>query len=183
MGILVFAFLAFGVYFAWLKLRYEPRFDANDGKLDPEIWLEPAIVGAWFLPLAIFAFGWTSTASIHWMAPVIASGLFSFGTFSIFSSGLNYLADAYPLYIASTFAANDAFRGCIGAALPLVARAIFNNLQANGPSAFPVAWGCTLIGCISLLLAPIPILLHIYGARLRKMSKYATTPGESAPVV
>ena len=54
----------------------------------------------------------------------------------------------------------------IGGALPLVARAMFQNLQANGPEAFPVAWGCVLIGCISVAMLPIPFLLYKFGPKL-----------------
>ena len=134
------------------------------------------MVGAFFLPASLFAFGWTANASIHWMVPIVCSSLFSVGIFGLFTSGLNYLAQCYPDYIASVFSANDFLRASIGAALPLVANAMFNNLQSNGPRAFPVAWGCTLLGCVSLLLSPVPFLLFRYGPALRRASKYAQAP-------
>ncbi len=106
------------------------------------------MVAAPCIPICMFMFGWTSTASIPWIVPIIAGGIFAIGTFGLFQAGLSYLSNAYPEQLASVLAANDFFRGMVGGALPLVARAMFSNLEANGPSAFPVAWGCTLIGCI-----------------------------------
>jgi DHA1 family multidrug resistance protein-like MFS transporter len=178
LGILVGNLITYAIYYQWFTRYYRPKLIASGGKLSPEHWLHPAMVGAFFLPLSLFAFGWTSTRSIHWMVPIVCSGLFSVGIFGLFTSGLNYLAQCYPDYIASVFSANDFLRASIGAALPLVANAMFTNLQANGPKAFPVAWGCTLMGCVSLAMAPVPFLLYKYGPALRKASKYAKDPTE-----
>ncbi|SJX66255.1 probable FLR1-Putative H+ antiporter involved in multidrug resistance [Sporisorium reilianum f. sp. reilianum] len=176
MGIFVGAILTYIAYIFWHKYSYCPLYDRTGGKVAPEKWLEPAIVAAWAIPICMFGFGWTANASIHWIMPIILSSFFSVGTFMLFQSGLAYLGDCYPEYIASVYAGNDFFRASIGAALPLVARAMFNNLQANGPKEFPVAWGCTLIGCISIVMGPIPLLLYKFGPKLRKMSKYAVDP-------
>lgn len=176
MGIFVGAILTYGGFILWHRWSYAPVFDRQNGKVAPEKWLEPAIVGAWAIPICMFGFGWTANASIPWIVPIILSSFFSVGTFLLFQSGLAYLGDCYPEYIASVYAGNDFFRASIGAALPLVGRAMFTNLESNGPRAFPVAWGCVLIGCISVLMGPIPLLLWKFGPKLRKMSKYATDP-------
>lgn len=34
-------------------------------------------------------------------------------------------------------------------------------------------WGSTLIGCISLILCPIPFFFHKYGAKIRQRSRFA----------
>jgi DHA1 family multidrug resistance protein-like MFS transporter len=174
LGIFVGVIVTYGFFCIWFTKYYRPKLLASEGKLAPEYWLHPAMVGGLFLPVSLFAFGWTSNASIHWMVPIVISGLFSVGIFGIFTSGLNYLSMVYPDQIASALACNDFLRAMIGGALPLVASAMFNNLQANGPKNFPVSWGCTLLGCVSLLMAPIPFLLYAFGAKLRKMSKRAT---------
>ncbi|PWY98907.1 putative FLR1-putative H+ antiporter [Testicularia cyperi] len=179
MGIFVGAVFIYLPFYLWHRYSYEPLFDRQKGVVAPEKWLEPAILGAWAIPICMFGFGWTATASIHWIVPIILSSFFSIGTFLLFQSGLAYLGDTYPEYIASVYAGNDFFRATIGAALPLVARAMFNNLQANGPAAFPVAWGSTLIGCISIVMGPIPLILYKYGPKLRELSKYAAAPGET----
>ena len=175
-GILVGNLITYAVFWYWFTRWYRPRLIASKYKLAPEEWLYPAMVGALFLPLSLFAFGWTASTHIHWIVPIICSALFSVGIFGLFTSGLNYLAIAYPDYLASVFSANDFLRASIGAALPLVANAMFTNLQSNGPRAFPVSWGCTLLGCVSLALAPVPYLLYYYGPALRRASKYAMDP-------
>lgn len=177
MGIFVGAVVIYYPFYLWVKRSYQPLFDKQNGKVAPEKWLEPAIVGTWAIPICLFGFGWTATASIHFMVPIVLSAFFSIGTFLIFQSGLSYLGDCYPEYIASVYAGNDFFRAAIGGALPLVARAMFNNLQSNGPRAFPVSWGCTLIGCVSIPMCFIPLLLHRYGPKLRSMSKYTVHGG------
>ncbi|EPQ30900.1 uncharacterized protein PFL1_01798 [Pseudozyma flocculosa PF-1] len=179
LGIAVGSLLGFGAFFIWDHLYYQPLYDRLEGKVPPEQRLWPGIVGAFCIPICMFGFGWTSTASIHWIVPIIFSLFFGAGTFGLFNAGLGYLGEAYPLYIASVFAGNDFARAMIGGALPLVARAMFNNLQANGPEAFPVAWGSTLMGCISVAMIPIPIMLYVYGPKLRAWSKHCASPDDA----
>ncbi|KAN0065356.1 GTPase-activating protein [Thecaphora frezii] len=172
LGIAIGAVLAFISFVWWDRTYYRPLFRRLDGKVPPEQRLWPGIVGAFAIPICMFGFGWTATPSIHWIVPILFSIFFGFGTFGLFNAGLSYIGETYPLYIASVYAGNDFARSMIGGALPLVARAMFNNLQANGPKAFPVSWGCTLMGCISIAMIPIPILLYIFGPKLRSWSKY-----------
>ncbi len=56
-------------------------------------------------------------------------------------------------------------RSMVGACFPLFTRQMFNNLG--------IQWAGTLLGCIAVLMIPIPVLFLRYGARLRKMSKLA----------
>lgn len=133
------------------------------------------MLGGILLPISLFVFGWTANAKIHWIVPIIGTMLFSPAIFGLFTSGLNHLTISYADYVASVLSANDFMRASIGAALPLVSRQLFNNLN-RGPKEFPVAWGCTLLGCIALLMAPIPFALAYWGPTLRKASPYARDP-------
>ncbi|CAO1614400.1 unnamed protein product [Sympodiomycopsis kandeliae] len=175
LSILVFSSLTWLAFFTYSKVRLEKVYDQRGGKTEPEDRLEPAFGTLIFLPIALFGFGWTSTASIHWIAPVLFAGSFSIATFCAFQSVLNFLVDSYPTHAASVLASNDLFRSLMGAAFPLFSRQMFTNLQAiNGPTAFPVAWGCTLLGCISILFVPLPFIFHRYGPALRRRSRYAS---------
>lgn len=40
---------------------------------------------------------------------------------------------------------------------------------------FPVAWGSTVLGGISVLMIAIPVAFNMFGAKLRARSKYADT--------
>jgi drug/metabolite transporter (DMT)-like permease len=54
----------------------------------PESRLPPAMIGAIILPIGVFWFGWTSRESIHWIVPILGTGLFSMGVFFLFQAGL-----------------------------------------------------------------------------------------------
>ncbi|KAL9934525.1 hypothetical protein V8E36_006300 [Tilletia maclaganii] len=81
---------------------------------------------------------------------------------------------SYPDYQASVLAGNDTMRSLIGGAFPIFATAMFKNLQKKGPANFPVSWGCTLLGCISIVMIPLPFILYKYGKQIRSHSKFAT---------
>lgn len=68
---------------------------------------------------------------------------------------------------ASAIAANTLLRSTAAAIFPLFATYMFNGMG--------VQWAMTLLGCVAILLVPIPILFIKYGARIRKKSKFAPT--------
>lgn len=49
--------------------------------------------------------------------------------------------------------------------------------------ALGVEWSGTLLGCVALLLAPIPALFWKYGERIRARSKFAPTPPKASVAV
>lgn len=151
LGILVGAFIVIPPFFAYLYYKLEPQFDEN-GDIQPEKRLIPAMVGGFFIPICLFWFGWSARPSIHWIMPIIGSGFFSIGTFLLFNSVLNYLPDAYPEYAASVLAGNDFMRSSFGAGFPLFATAMFNKLG--------VAWASSLLAFLSMAFIPIPFVLY-----------------------
>lgn len=36
--------------------------------------------------------------------------------------------------------------------------------------ALGVEWACTVLGCVAAILIPVPVLLYVYGARIRLSS-------------
>lgn len=151
LGILVGALIAMPL-FSWYTYKYtEPQFNAN-GELKPEKRLPPAMIGAFFIPICLFWFGWSARPSIHWIMPIIGSGFFSIGTFFLFNSVLGYLPDAYPDYVASVLAGNDFMRSSFGAGFPLFAGAMYNKLG--------VGWASSLLAFLSIAFIPIPFVLY-----------------------
>lgn len=53
------------------------------------------MIGAFFLPVALFLFSWGSGSHTHWMAPVISLFLFGIGGIFIFQSILRTSAVAF----------------------------------------------------------------------------------------
>ena len=88
-----------------------------------------------------------------------------------------YIIEAYLMFAASAIAGNTIIRSLFAASCPLFDRQMFNALHIN--------WGLTLLGCLALVLIPVPLAFMKYGERLRKRSKWAPTfgPPVPAPVV
>ncbi|OJJ97126.1 hypothetical protein ASPACDRAFT_32923 [Aspergillus aculeatus ATCC 16872] len=166
LGIMIGAvFIALPAYVYW-KYRWQSHQIDQNGYISPEEHLPPACLGAVCLPISLFWFGWTGNfASVHWIVPVIASMLFSFGGYLIFNSIFCYEANAYPKYATSVLAGNDFLRSSFGGAFPLFATQMFHNLG--------VGWACTLLGCLTVVFTPCPFLLYAFGQRIRMRSKYA----------
>lgn len=148
-------------YFCWKYFRQSKQVNPT-----PESQLPPAIVGSICLPISLFWFGWTGNFdSVHWIVPIMASALFSVGGCLIFNPIFCYLAHAYPRYAASVLAGNDFMRSSFGAGFPLFATAMFHNLG--------VGWASTLLGCLTCLFIPFPLLFYWRGKQLRMKSRFA----------
>lgn len=64
----------------WVRIRtglLEKNQQSGVGK--PELHLPPAIAGSIIVPMGLFMFAWTTHPSIHWVVPIIGSGLFGAG--------------------------------------------------------------------------------------------------------
>ncbi|KAH9064531.1 benomyl/methotrexate resistance protein [Lactarius vividus] len=164
LGILGGIFITLPPFFYYLYNVQEKMFDEN-GQIKPEKRMPVAIVGSFFVPICLFWFGWSSRQSVHWIVPIIGSGLFPIAGLLLFNAVLNYLTDAYPAYTASVLAGNDLVRSAFGAGFPLFGAAMYHNLG--------VGWASTLLAFLSCAFIPIPILLYYYGERIRLASKRA----------
>lgn len=78
---------------------------------------------------------------------------------------------------ASAIAANTFLRSLAGAGFPLFSLYMFQGLGVN--------WAGTLLGCVALVLVPIPIVFYVYGAKIREKSAFAPTRplGIQVPVI
>ena len=79
-GLIVGSLLCIPPYCYYNYRFVEHRFH-EDGSLKPEIRLETALVGCFCLPICLFWFGWTSTANINFIVPVIGTAFFTIGAF------------------------------------------------------------------------------------------------------
>lgn len=83
----------------------------------------------------------------------------------LFLSMLSYIVEAYLFAAASGLAANTVVRSAAGAGMPLFATQMFEAMN--------VRFASLLLGCVAVVLAPIPIVLYKYGPALRARSSYA----------
>jgi MFS transporter, DHA1 family, multidrug resistance protein len=85
--------------------------------------------------------------------------------FRIFLQGMNYIIDVYLMNSNSAIAANGLLRSACGAGFPLFATAMYENLGVN--------WATSVLGFIAVALMPVPILFYIFGARIRRLSRFS----------
>ncbi|RMY22226.1 hypothetical protein D0867_02854 [Hortaea werneckii] len=102
--------------------------------------------------------------SIHWIVPTLSALPFGLGFLLIFMGELNYLVDAYEVYAASAMGAASCSRSLFGVVLPFAAKPMYNDLG--------VAWACSLLGFLSLLMSAIPFVFIKFGDRIRANSKF-----------
>ncbi|KAI0137548.1 major facilitator superfamily domain-containing protein [Xylariales sp. AK1849] len=137
----------------------------NEGRSEPEFRLPPAVAGAVLVPVGLFWFAWTTYPWVHWIVPIIGSGVFGMGTLLVFTGIFTFLVDAYPSYAASALAANAFTRCAFAAAFPLFGLQMYHKLGNQ--------WGSSLLAFLTVAMLPFPYLFFLYGKRLRKNSRYA----------
>ncbi|KAF7325322.1 putative transporter [Mycena venus] len=111
------------------------------------------------LPAGLLMYGWTAYHRVHWIAPMIGTGIMGFGMIVMVMVVTTYLVDAFTAHAASVTAANAVLRSLLGALLPLAGLGLYD--------AIGLGWGNTLLGLIALVLAPVPWLLSVFGERIR----------------
>jgi multidrug resistance protein len=158
------------IYVLVFNPRYVKKADQcarqGKGRVPPEERLWIVCVAAPCLVISFFWIGWTHYASISFWSPMMGGALLGFAILMIFLGLFNYIVDAYLAKAASGLAGNTVMRSAFGAGFPLFTSQMFARLG--------VQWACTLLGCLSLIMLPIPFILVRYGAKVRQLSKHAT---------
>jgi len=80
-------------------------------------------------------------------------------------SATSYLVDVYLGDANSALAINIFVRSVVAAGFPLFASNMFTKLGVD--------WGASVLGFIAVLLAPFPLLMKIFGYKIRSWSKFA----------
>lgn len=151
---------------------YEKLVQANtpqgeEPRSEPEFRLPSTIFGAILVPVALFGFGWSTFPFVHWIVPVVFSGLFGVGVIWIYSGVFTFLVECYPQYAASALAANSFARSSFAAAFPLFGVQMYNNIGYQ--------WATSVLAFLALAMTPFPILFFKFGKRLRGSSRFAAS--------
>ncbi|ETS82813.1 hypothetical protein PFICI_04689 [Pestalotiopsis fici W106-1] len=139
--------------------------ERNGGVSEPEFQLPSAVAGGVLVPIGLFWFAWTIYAQVHWIVPIIGSGVFGMGTLLVFTGIFTFLVDAYPAFAASALAANTFTRCAFAAAFPLFGLQMYNKLGYH--------WASSLLAFLTATMMPFPWLFFRYGKQLRKRSRFA----------
>lgn len=150
----------------WIRL-YKHLQKKNNGVDKPEFQLPQVCVGGAIVPVGLFIFSWTLYEHIHWIVPIIGSGIFGLGCNWTFTGIINYTTEAYIEYAASAMGANILLRGLLSFSLPMFGAKLLDGLGYH--------WGCSLIAFVSLALAPSGFTLYYYGDKIRARSNFALT--------
>lgn len=148
-------------YVSILSDKIIQRRKASNQPARPEDRLHLALIlpSTLLVPTGLMLYGWMADKHVHWIAPMIGSGLMGCGMMGVFMCCQTYLVDSYSQHAASVTAANAVLRSTLGAFLPLCGLQLYDALG--------LGWGNTLLGGIALVLAPVPIFLGVFGERMR----------------
>ncbi|KAF8548850.1 MFS general substrate transporter [Imleria badia] len=156
--------ITIGSILGWFANMYqEVLYKKYVVKKGPEARLCLALVAAVLLPTGMFIYAWTAKPSIHWIIPLIGLTVFMMGAFIIYQVVFVYLADCYGPYASSALAGQSMCRNLLGAVFPLFTQQMYDNLTYK--------WANMLFALISVAMIPIPFILFVYGAAIRKQSK------------
>ncbi|KAF8830696.1 hypothetical protein HHX47_DHR2001051 [Lentinula edodes] len=139
----------------------------NGGKGKPEMRIPALAFGSLWVPVGLFWYGWSAQAQIHWIMPIIGSGIFGFGMMTTFLPIQLYLVDAFQ-FAASALAAAAVLRSILGFAFPLFGAQMYAALGYGG--------GNSLLGGLAIVLGiPFPIWIYYKGEQMRARNSLTRT--------
>lgn len=150
-----------------LRLRRDQHKARQQGldAIPPESRLWYALVTAPAVPIALFWMAWTSTSSVSIWAPLGASVLLGYGLLGVFTSSIEYIAHSYGSLTGPALSFNTFTRYIIAGIMVEVAPSMWQN-----PG---VQWTLTAMGCVGLILVPVPYIFFWWGPQIRARSQYA----------
>lgn len=167
-GITIGSMLGLVFLGVWVNPRYAKAHEEK-GYLPPEARLPAATVGSILLPVGLFIFAWTCVpVRIHWIGAISATLPIGAGIVLLMLGVSVYLVDTYLLLSASVMAAATVTRSILGVVFPLFTVDMYT---AMGPN-----WAGTFVALLACVFIPCPILMYIYGRRIRRWTK----PGRDA---
>lgn len=158
-GILICAALAFIVL-----ARYSRRVRAAEQmglQLPPpeeRLWI--AILTAPCLPTGLFWMAWTSQPLISFWCSLSGSVMIGIAFFGALIASYLYLIDAFEARAASALSAAACVRYVAAGIMTPVSIYMYSNIGVH--------WTLTVLGCISLPLTPVPLLLWKFGLTIRR---------------
>jgi MFS transporter, DHA1 family, multidrug resistance protein len=127
--------------------------------------LYPAMAGAPLMCASLFIVGNTAMPDIHYVAPIIGTAIYVWGSLSVIIGMVAYLFDAYPPKgTLSALTAAACFRIALAGIIPLIVIPSF--MQATPK------WTLGAFGFVILALTPVPYIMFFFGRRMREKSRY-----------
>lgn len=145
------------------KVLHETK-QTNQGTLhvNPASRLWFAMLAAPGLPASLFWMGWTAFPTVSIWSPLAASLLFGYSITGIFIGISMYVIDVYAEFAASAMAFTYLARYLAAAAMTVAGIPLYENLGGH--------WTLTLLGCISIILTPLPYVFFKFNHALHHKS-------------
>ena len=177
-GILLGSFIAIKFSdsaYAWTnarrqkKLNYlsalEQRTHGNrqaeslDAECLPEGRMLMLQIGMLVIPIGLTIFAWTAGRT-HWIVPLIGASTFATGFIIVYVNFQTYIVDIFGQFAASALATATILRSVLGCTFTVFGFEMYQNLG--------YAWATMVLVFICLAMLPLPIILTVFGPRLRK---------------
>ncbi|KAI4199844.1 MAG: hypothetical protein LQ348_001814 [Seirophora lacunosa] len=131
-----------------------------------EYRLVPGMFGSVGLVASLFWIGFSAKPTVHFMVPIVGTGVYVWSSMSILTALVSYIFDAYPAKgTLSALTLMATTRLIFAAWLPLVVIQMIMGLQGQ--------WAYSVFGFLAVPMIAVPIMLFIFGPRLRARSRYS----------
>eukprot|EP01099_Mayorella_cantabrigiensis_P008020 TRINITY_DN7380_c0_g1_i1.p1 TRINITY_DN7380_c0_g1~~TRINITY_DN7380_c0_g1_i1.p1 ORF type:complete len:462 (-),score=70.02 TRINITY_DN7380_c0_g1_i1:423-1808(-) len=140
----------------------------------PEYRMPLVIPFSLLVPVGLLIYGWGAQTKVHWIVPNIGTFIFGIGTIAAFQCVTTYLVDTYARMAASAVAAVTVLRSLAGFGFPIFAPMMYDALDYG--------WGNTVLAIAAVGIGlPTPVLLWMFGEKLRKRSSLASKGPPGGP--
>lgn len=141
------------------------RNKENPGEPIPEARLYVSIFAGFVgVTGGMFVYAWTAYPYLPWIAPAIGMAMVGFGINVIVIAIADYLTDCYSMFAASAIGVVGFGENVLSAFLPLSAQSMYTKLGFH--------WASTLLAFLGMLLACAPVVLLIWGRKIRANSPF-----------
>ncbi|KAF2174669.1 MFS general substrate transporter [Zopfia rhizophila CBS 207.26] len=132
----------------------------------PEHRLLPVIIGAFLLSSGLFWFAWTNKRTLHWLGQAASCVFIGAGIFLILQQSEAYVLEIYEAggYRDSALVATIFLRSLFAAGFTMASRPMYERVH--------VPWATSAWGFITMACIPIPIVVFLYGEKMRAKGRY-----------
>ncbi|KAJ5656025.1 hypothetical protein N7507_007975 [Penicillium longicatenatum] len=149
-----------GYLMDWIYRRLRKR---NKGQANPEYRVPFLVPGVMLVPIGLFWYGWSAEKTLSWVMVDAGAAIYTCGSFIVNQGMLAYLLDEIE-HAASANAASRMLSNICGFAFPIFAPQMYDRLDYG--------WGNSLLAFVFLILGvPTPLLLWVWGSKLRALGK------------
>ncbi|KAI1114103.1 major facilitator superfamily domain-containing protein [Nemania sp. NC0429] len=121
------------------------------------------------LPIGLLIFAWTSTASVHWITPMIGCVFIGVANYTIYMTTIDYMVAAYGPYSASATGGNGFARDFLAGVLTWCASPYYDAFHGS----YSLQIANTTLACVSTILVVATFAIYFKGPSMRRRSEFA----------